>query len=122
MVPNQSAANRDSSPANYSTAYTPSLEVLEKPATLNTIAREVMGRTIPSGSISMLNLLNEKSLTKIAENAGQQICASLSLWLEFTFIRDVKLHHTLGKAYWKNHTTGTTGLGGSSPHHRGGSP
>jgi hypothetical protein len=43
---------------------------VEKPAMLNTIARGAMGQRIPEGSISMRNLLDEKSLDKIPESAG----------------------------------------------------
>jgi len=46
---------------------------MEKPSMLNTIARGAMGREIPAGSVSMLNLLDEKSLDQIAENAGQRL-------------------------------------------------
>ncbi|KAH0946869.1 hypothetical protein HN011_011953 [Eciton burchellii] len=46
---------------------------VERPSILNTIARGAMGQRIPEGSISMINLLDEKSLDKIAESAGARI-------------------------------------------------
>lgn len=46
---------------------------VEKPSTLNTIARGAMGGNIPAGSISMLNLLDEASLNRIAETAGEKV-------------------------------------------------
>jgi len=46
---------------------------VERSQMLNTLARGAMGQNIPSGSISMLNLLDEKSLEKIAESAGARI-------------------------------------------------
>lgn len=46
---------------------------VEKPSMLNTIARGAMGQNIPAGSISMLNLLDEKSLEHIAESAGRRV-------------------------------------------------
>lgn len=50
---------------------------MEKPSMLNTIARGAMGQQIPAGSLSMLNLFDEKSLDKIAESAG------IRLWRGF---------------------------------------
>ncbi|KYN20692.1 hypothetical protein ALC57_06951 [Trachymyrmex cornetzi] len=72
---------------------------VEKPATLNTIARGAMGGTIPAGSISMMNLLDEKSLEKIAESAGQRVwqgfitfgSASAGVFAIFLIVRLVKL-------------------------------
>ncbi|KAH0944445.1 hypothetical protein HN011_009617, partial [Eciton burchellii] len=49
------------------------LHHVEKPSMLNTIARGAIGQRIPEGSISMINLLDEKSLDKIAESAGARI-------------------------------------------------
>jgi hypothetical protein len=46
---------------------------VEKPSMLNTIAKGAMGQRIPEGSISMINLLDEKSLDKIAESTGARI-------------------------------------------------
>jgi len=43
---------------------------VEKPSMLNTIARRAMGQRISEGSISMMNLLDEQSLDRIAESAG----------------------------------------------------
>ncbi|KAL6419585.1 hypothetical protein ACFW04_011315 [Cataglyphis niger] len=40
---------------------------VEKPAMLNTIAQGAMGHAIPHGSVSLYNLMDEKSLEKIAE-------------------------------------------------------
>lgn len=45
---------------------------VEKPSTLNTIARGAMGQTIPSGSVSLMNLLDEQSINRIAESAGKR--------------------------------------------------
>lgn len=46
---------------------------VEKPSMLDTLARGAMGQTIPSGSISLTNFLDEKSLEKIAENTGARL-------------------------------------------------
>lgn len=46
---------------------------VEKPSMLNTLARGAMGQRVPPGSISMINLLDEKSLDHIAESAGRRI-------------------------------------------------
>lgn len=46
---------------------------VEKPSTLNTMARGAMGEKIPPGSISLLNLLDEQSLERIAETAGAKV-------------------------------------------------
>lgn len=46
---------------------------IEKPSLLNTLAQGAMGRPIPPGSISMYNLLDEKSLDQIAESTGKKI-------------------------------------------------
>jgi len=43
---------------------------VEKPSMLNTIARGAIGQLIPEGSISIMNLLNEQWLDKIAKSAG----------------------------------------------------
>jgi len=43
---------------------------MEKPSMLNTIARGAIGQRIPEVSISIMNLLDERSLDKIAESAG----------------------------------------------------
>lgn len=43
---------------------------IEKPSMLNTIAKGAMGERIPSNSVSLLNLLDEGSLERIAESAG----------------------------------------------------
>jgi len=72
---------------------------MEKPSTLNAIARGAMGQTIPTGSLSMLNLLDEDSLNRIAENAGQRIwkalitfgSASAGILALFVILRIVKL-------------------------------
>jgi hypothetical protein len=40
---------------------------------INTIARGATGQRKLEGSISMINLLDEKSLDKIAESAGARI-------------------------------------------------
>ncbi|XP_067212969.1 uncharacterized protein [Linepithema humile] len=46
---------------------------VEKPSTLHNLARGVMGQTVPSGSISILGLLDEKSLDQLAESTGKRI-------------------------------------------------
>ncbi|KAL6418204.1 hypothetical protein ACFW04_012275 [Cataglyphis niger] len=46
---------------------------VEKPAMLNTIAQGAMGHAIPHGSVSLYNLMDEKSLEKIAENGGTRL-------------------------------------------------
>ena len=46
---------------------------MEKPSMLNTIARGAMGRDVPTGSFSMLNLLDEESLDKLAESTGARL-------------------------------------------------
>lgn len=46
---------------------------VEKPQMLNILARGAMGQSIPSGSIAMMNLFDEKSLEKIAESAGARL-------------------------------------------------
>jgi len=40
---------------------------------MNTIARRAMGQRIPERNISMMNLLDEQSLDKIAESAGTHL-------------------------------------------------
>jgi len=72
---------------------------VERPQMLNTLARGAMGQSIPSGSISMMNLLDEKSLEKIAESAGARIwqgfmtfgSASAGVLAIFFLIRLIKL-------------------------------
>lgn len=46
---------------------------VERPAMLNTIARGAMGETVPPGSVSLIGLLDEASLNKIAESAGAKL-------------------------------------------------
>lgn len=46
---------------------------VEKPSMLNTIAQGAMGHAIPPGSVSLYNMLDEKSLEKIAENTGERL-------------------------------------------------
>jgi len=46
---------------------------VEKPSMLNTLARGAMGGRIPAGSISIVNLLDEESLNRIAESAGERL-------------------------------------------------
>ncbi|XP_036148938.1 uncharacterized protein LOC118647682 [Monomorium pharaonis] len=72
---------------------------VERPAMLNTIAHGAMGGTVPAGSISMLNLLDEASLDKIAESAGAKLwkgfitfgSASAGVLAIFIIIRLIKL-------------------------------
>jgi len=46
---------------------------VEKPSMLNTIARGALGETIPSGSISMLNLFDEDAINKLADSATKRV-------------------------------------------------
>ncbi|EZA48616.1 hypothetical protein X777_13628 [Ooceraea biroi] len=46
---------------------------VEKPTMLNTLAQGAMGHAIPPNSISFYNMLDEKSLEKIAESAGERL-------------------------------------------------
>lgn len=46
---------------------------VEKPAMLNTIAHGAMGGNIPAGTVSLYNMLDEESLEKIAESAGERL-------------------------------------------------
>lgn len=72
---------------------------VEKPSVLNTMAQGAMGRKILPGSISMLNLLDEEALNKIAESAGERIwkgfisfgSASAGILAIFLIIRVAKL-------------------------------
>lgn len=72
---------------------------VERPSTLNTIARGAMGGNIPAGSISMVNLLDEESLNKIAESAGERVwrgfitfgSASAGVLAIFVIVRVAKL-------------------------------
>ena len=72
---------------------------MEKPSMLNTIARGAMGQEVPAGSLSMLNLLDEKTLDQLAENAGARLwkgfmnfgSASAGVLGIFVAIRVIKL-------------------------------
>lgn len=72
---------------------------VEKPSMLSTIARGAMGKEIPSGSVSMLNLLDEASLERIAESAAAKAwkgfitfgSASAGVLAIFIIIRTAKL-------------------------------
>ncbi|KYN22230.1 hypothetical protein ALC57_05377 [Trachymyrmex cornetzi] len=72
---------------------------VERPSMLNTIARGAMGNEIPAGSISMINLLDEASINKIAESAGKRVwrgfvtfgSASAGVLAIFIIIRVIKL-------------------------------
>jgi len=72
---------------------------VEKPSMLNTLARGAMGGHIPAGSISMVNLLDEESLNRIAESAGERLwkgfitfgSASAGVLAIFIIIRVTKL-------------------------------
>jgi len=72
---------------------------VEKLSVLNTIARGAMGRRIPKEIIAMLNLLDEKSLDKIAESAGARLwkgfgtfeSASADILAIFIIVRFIKL-------------------------------
>lgn len=72
---------------------------IEKPALINTIAQGAMGQHIPDGSVSLYNLLDEKSLEKIAESAGARLwkgfvtfgSASAGILAIFLILRLIKL-------------------------------
>ena len=72
---------------------------MEKPSMLHTIARGAMGQGIPAGSLSMMNLLDEKSLDQLAESTGARLwkgfmsfgSASAGILGVFIIIRLVKL-------------------------------
>lgn len=72
---------------------------VEKPSMLNTIARGAMRQDIPEGSLSLMNLLDEASLNRIAENAGERLwkgfmnfgSASAGILGIFVVIRLIKL-------------------------------
>jgi len=72
---------------------------VERPSTLNTIARGAMGQTIPSGSISITNLFDEESLDRIAESTGRRLwkgfvtfgSASAGIMAIFIIARFIKL-------------------------------
>lgn len=46
---------------------------VEKPSMLNTLARGAMGQSVPPGSISLIHLLDEQSLDRIADSAGRKV-------------------------------------------------
>lgn len=46
---------------------------VEKPSMLNNLAQSAMGGHVPAGTVSLYNMLDEKSLEKIAENAGSRL-------------------------------------------------
>lgn len=95
---------------------------IEKPAMLNTIARGAMGENINPESISMFNLLDEKSLQKIAESTGEKLwsgflkfgSASAGIMGIFLILRAIKLvvdtvihGYTLHSIYgWSLHILG----------------
>lgn len=72
---------------------------VEKPAALSSLARGAMGETLPPGSISMVNLLDEDALNKIAESAAARAwrgfvtfgSASAGVLAIFILIRVTKL-------------------------------
>lgn len=72
---------------------------VERPSALNTIARGAMGGSIPPGSLSIANLLDEESLNKIAESAGEKVwkgfitfgSASAGVLAIFIVVRVIKL-------------------------------
>ncbi|XP_076660811.1 E3 SUMO-protein ligase ZBED1-like [Halictus rubicundus] len=45
----------------------------EKSAVLNSVARSITGKTLPDGSISIMNMINEETLDKIAENTAEKL-------------------------------------------------
>lgn len=47
--------------------------LVEKPSMLNALAQGAMGEQVPNGRISLYNMLDDKSLEKIAENAGWKL-------------------------------------------------
>lgn len=46
---------------------------VEKSSMLNTLAQGAMGHPIPSGSVSLYNMLDDGTLEKIAESAGKRL-------------------------------------------------
>jgi hypothetical protein len=46
---------------------------VEKPSTLNNLAKGAMGHAIPVGSLSITGLLDEQALNKIAESTGKKL-------------------------------------------------
>ncbi|KYM93388.1 hypothetical protein ALC62_12483 [Cyphomyrmex costatus] len=72
---------------------------VERSSMINTIARGAMGQTIPPGSISMMNLMDEGTLNRLARSTGQRLwqgfvsfgSASAGVLAIFVIIRVVKL-------------------------------
>ncbi|KAM0736910.1 hypothetical protein ACS0PU_000003 [Formica fusca] len=72
---------------------------MEKPSMLSTIARGAMGQEIPAGSLSLINLFDEKTLDQIAESAGMRLwkgfmtfgSASAGILAIFMIVRLAKL-------------------------------
>jgi len=95
---------------------------VERHATLDTIARGAMGHTIPAESISLSNLLDEESLDRIAESAGQKLwqgfitfgsasAGILAIFMIFRFVKliiDTLIHgYALHSIYgWSAHLLG----------------
>ncbi|XP_076660708.1 uncharacterized protein LOC143364080 [Halictus rubicundus] len=45
----------------------------EKSAILNSVAQSITGKTLPDGSISIMDMINEETLNKIAENTAEKL-------------------------------------------------
>lgn len=86
----------------------------EKPALLDTISRGARGETIGTGTINMYNLLDEKTLTRIAESTAKKLFSGFTtfgsivggiwgiwaVWALFKFLIDTCIHgYTLHTAY-----------------------
>jgi len=56
---------------------------VERPSMVNNIVRGAMGESVPSGSISMLNLLDEDSLNKSSLKLPEKECGKVLLIIPF---------------------------------------
>jgi hypothetical protein len=99
---------------------------VEKPSTLNNLAKGTMGHAIPVGSLSTAGLLDEQALNKIAESTGKKLwkgfmnfgSASAGILEIILIIRIIKLFvdtiihgYTLHTVYgWSIHLLGTIWL------------
>lgn len=72
---------------------------VDRPSMLNNIAHGAMGGSVPPGTISLNNLLDEQSLDRIAEGAGRRLwksfvsfgSASAGVLAIFVIVRTIKL-------------------------------
>lgn len=106
------------------------MEPAEKPAILNTLAKGISSRQIPSEKLSLYNLMDDESLDKITSDTGQRLwgafitfgSASAGVLIIFMalqlikYIADTLLHrYALHNIYgWNLHLIG--GLWGSLIH------